>query len=148
MSKNSKKRCKKHINLKLNLLLLKCFSITHNFLDWYKILATQTRLVCTTLPIFLLENELCMKKKKPPKFTIIQNVKILNFELVPNIQNNLDWHENCTTITRLKGKHNPTSLIENQHLMKEIQAPGVATIKCSLVYNLLTLIGLQKINTS
>jgi len=30
-----------------------------------------------------------------------KNVWILNFELLPNIQKNLDWHENFTTITRL-----------------------------------------------
>jgi len=34
-------------------------------------------------------------------------VWILNFKLLPSIQNNLDWHENFTTITRLKGEQSP-----------------------------------------
>jgi len=38
-----------------------------------------------------------------------KNVWILNFELLPNIQNNLDWHENFTTITRPCGEQNPTN---------------------------------------
>jgi len=37
----------------------------------------------------------------------------LNFKLLPNIQNNLDYYENFTTITRIQGEHNPTNFIEN-----------------------------------
>jgi len=32
--------------------------------------------------------------------------------LLPSIQNNLDWHENFITITRLQGEQNPTNFIE------------------------------------
>jgi len=60
-------------------------------------------------------------------------VWILNFELLPNIQNNLDWHENFTTITRIQGEHNQTNFSENKHWMKKIQAQKVVAIKCSLV---------------
>jgi len=63
MLKNSKKSCKK-THLRLNLFLLKCFSITHIFLDWYEILATQTRLICATFSIFSIGNKYCMKKKQ------------------------------------------------------------------------------------
>jgi len=40
---------------------------------------------------------------------LFKNVGILNFELLPNIQNNLNWHENFTTVIRLQGEHNPTN---------------------------------------
>jgi len=78
MSKNNKKSCKTP-HLKLNLLLLKCLSVTHNFLDWYEILATQTRLVCTTLPIFYIRNEHYMKKKQAAK--VWCNPKMLEFRI-------------------------------------------------------------------
>jgi len=61
------------------------------------------------------------------------NVWILNFELLPNIQSNLDWYENFTKITRLWGEHNPTNFIENKYCKKKIQAPKVAAIKVQFV---------------
>ncbi len=57
--------------------------------------------------------------------------RILNFKLLPKIQNNLYWHENFTTITRLQGEENKTNIIEFGPWMKEIQAPEVAALKCS-----------------
>jgi len=80
--------------------------------------------------IFYIGNGHCMMKKQAtqvhrPKS---KHVQILNFELLPNIKNNLDWHENFTTITRLQGEHNPTNITENKNWMKEIQAPQ----SCSL----------------
>jgi len=49
-----------------------------------------------------------------------KNFSILNFEMFPNIQNNLDWHENFTKITRLQGEHIQQIFIKSKHLMKEI----------------------------
>jgi len=59
-----------------------------------------------------------MKKKQASKVHSNpknNNGQILNFGLFLIIQNNLDWHENCTTITRLQGKHNSIFYIENKH---------------------------------
>jgi len=42
--------------------------------------------------------------------------KILNFELLPNIQNTLDWHKKFTTISKLQGKYNPINFIEKKML--------------------------------
>jgi len=54
MSKNSEKSSKKS-HLGLNFPLLKCFLVTHNFLDWCEILNTQTRPVCATFPTSFIE---------------------------------------------------------------------------------------------
>jgi len=56
---------KKH--LRLNLLLLKCFLVTHNFLDWFEILATWTRLICATFLKKLNGNTHYAKKKQAAK---------------------------------------------------------------------------------
>jgi len=61
-----------------------------------------------------------MKKNEATK---IKNVEILNFELFPNIPNNLDLYENFTTITKLQGDYNPINFIQSRHWMKEIQVP-------------------------
>jgi len=55
--KNCKKSCKK-AHLWLDLLLLKYFLVTHDFLDQYEISTTQTRLVSATFPILLLETNI------------------------------------------------------------------------------------------
>jgi len=57
MSENSKKNFK-------NTSKAKPPSLTHYFLDWYEISATQTRLVCATFPKKWLKMEFCMKKKQ------------------------------------------------------------------------------------
>ena len=84
-------------------------------------------------------------KKNYPKWTLYEeersrrsslhskNGRILNFELLPSIQNNLDRHENFTTVTLFEREKNPTNFIENEKWMKEIQGPKVAALKCSLV---------------
>jgi len=61
MSKNSEKSSKKS-HLLLNLSLLECFFVNHNFLDWYEILTTESRLVCATFPTKIIESGPCMKK--------------------------------------------------------------------------------------
>jgi len=73
----------KNTHLKLYLLLLKCFSITHNFLDWYENLATWTTLVCTTLSIFKIRNGHCIMKKQAAK--VYCNPKMSGF-----------WTLNCS----------------------------------------------------
>jgi len=60
MSKNNEKSSKKS-HLWLNLSLLKYFSFAYNFLDWYEILTTNTRLVYTTFSTEIIENGHCMK---------------------------------------------------------------------------------------
>jgi len=82
MSKNSEKTTKKS-HLWLNLPPLKCFSFTHNFLDWYEILTTKTKLVCTTFPRKNIENGPCMKKLLAAKF--LCNAEICGF-----------WTLNCS----------------------------------------------------
>jgi len=49
----------------------------------------------------------------------------------PKHSKQLRPNENFTTIIRIEGKKksNSTNFIENEHSMKEIQAPEVATIK-------------------
>jgi len=76
----------------------------------------------------LYEKETCHQSSLHSK-----NGRILSFELLPNIQNNLDWHANFTTISILQGEQNPTNFIKNEQWMKEIQGPEVAALKCSLV---------------
>jgi len=73
------KKVAKNTSISLNFPLLKCFLVTHNFLDWYGILTTQTRLVCTTFSKKILDRDIVWRRNKPPKFTIIQ--KCLHFEL-------------------------------------------------------------------
>lgn len=148
---NVKKLQKTH--LKLNFFLLKCFSNNHNFLDWYEIFKTQSRLVCPTYCQKLLETNIIWRWSKWPKFTIIKKYSEFfgTSKWLPNIQNILDWHESFTTISR-HSKRNLTQqiFIENEHLMKEIQAPKVATIKMQfkeLKFNPWTSKHSQKIST-
>jgi len=150
MSLSSKKKLQK-THLRLKLLLLKCLLVTHNFLDWYGILTTQSRLVCATFQKKFIGNRHYMKKKQVAKVHSDPKCQDLNFEFFKNIQNNLHWHENFSSITRLQRNITSTHYIENEHWMKETQAPQVATINmqfCKLKLNLWTLNGFQKISRS
>jgi len=59
-------------------LLLKCFLVTHNFLDSYENSSTQTRLVCVTLPKTFIGNRHYMKKQDAK---VHHNPNLLDFKL-------------------------------------------------------------------
>jgi len=90
------------------------------------------------------------RRNKPLKFTVIKKVRVLNFELLPNIQNNLDWYENFTTITRLHGEHNPISFNWKQTLDEgdtSLQSCSHQMEFGTLKLNLWTSIGFPKTST-
>jgi len=79
---NVKKIAKKVVKIYLwpNLILLKCFLVIHNFMDWYEILTRQRRLVSATFPISFIGNGHSeWRRNKPPMFIVIQ--KCRDFEL-------------------------------------------------------------------
>jgi len=85
--KSSKEKLQKR-HLRLNLLQLKCFSITQNFLDWYEILATQTRLICATSLEKMIRKIHKMKKKLAAK--VHYNPKLSRF-----------WIANCSQTLKI-----------------------------------------------
>jgi len=116
-------------HVRLNLFLFKYFLDIYNFLNWYEILTTQTRLIWTTFPNCFIGNGHYTRRNKLFKFSIIQ--KCPDFELWMDLKHSkqleLTWK--FTTITRLQGESNPTNFIFNKHWMKKIEAPKVVAIK-------------------
>jgi len=66
----------------------KCFLVTHNFLDWYEILTTWTRLTCAICPQKIIGNGHCMKKEWVAK--VHHNTKMSRF-----------WTSNCFQAFRI-----------------------------------------------
>jgi len=149
--KMPKKLQKTHVRVTLLILVLKCFLDTHNFLHWYEILTTQTKLVCATFPKENIGNRQCMMKKQVVK--VHYNPKMSRFrifELLPNIQNNLDWHEIFITITTLQGDFNSTIFLKTNIRWRRYKPPQLKPSKCNLVNSNWTCelqMTFQKINT-
>jgi hypothetical protein len=97
-----------------------------NSLDWHENFTTITRLQGKYNPTNFIEIEHWMKEIQASevaamKCTLVNQIKLVNFDWLSKNHYLLDWSENFTTQTRRKGTNFPTSIIEFKHWMQKLE---------------------------